>query len=426
MFTDGCNLPISTTSTAARNAYVLGVERFLAALPGVSEAFQAAIDADPGFALPHIGLARHAAMMGDRTGVACALAAANTRLGGASEREKGHVHMQTLMMSGKPGDAFAYARDIHLRDYPGDALVAQTACGVFGLIGFSGRPGRDAEQLAFTTWLEPHLGGEWWFDIQHGFSQLELGWFGKAETNIAAGLAARPDSGHGAHVWSHLLYETGRAADGQAYLATWLDGYGEGGSMWCHNHWHAALWALEANDIHRLWAIFRRVVAPGASASPPINVVTDAPALLLRAMLAGHEVQQQDWQAISDYAAEKFPNPGTAFVDVHAGLAHAMAGDEARLNVIERGAKGPAADLVRALVVGFQAFAMARWTLALDALGTVLADHLRIGGSNAQRDLIDLMLGYSLVQLNQTDEARRFLAARRPNLAADKVLSGLR
>jgi len=35
-------------------------------------------------------------------------------------------------------------------------MVAQTSVGVFGLIVFGGQPGREAEQLAFTTTLAPH------------------------------------------------------------------------------------------------------------------------------------------------------------------------------------------------------------------------------------------------------------------------------
>jgi len=43
----------------------------------------------------------------------------------------------------------------HLDDFPSDAVIAQPLSSVFGLIGFSGLAGREAEQLAFMTGWRP-------------------------------------------------------------------------------------------------------------------------------------------------------------------------------------------------------------------------------------------------------------------------------
>jgi len=53
MLTDRYGLPLSTTSSAARDAYVEGCEAKLTMYPGAIEAFDRAIAADPGFALAH-------------------------------------------------------------------------------------------------------------------------------------------------------------------------------------------------------------------------------------------------------------------------------------------------------------------------------------------------------------------------------------
>ena len=52
MLTDRYDLPLSTTSSAARDAYVQGSESKLTMYPGAIEAFDRAIEADPGFAVP--------------------------------------------------------------------------------------------------------------------------------------------------------------------------------------------------------------------------------------------------------------------------------------------------------------------------------------------------------------------------------------
>ena len=53
MLRDRYELPLSTTSSAARDAYVEGCEEKLTMYPGAIAGFERAIAADPGFALAH-------------------------------------------------------------------------------------------------------------------------------------------------------------------------------------------------------------------------------------------------------------------------------------------------------------------------------------------------------------------------------------
>ena len=53
MLTDRYELPLSTASSAARDAYIEGCEAKLTMYPGAIEAFDRAIAADPRFALAH-------------------------------------------------------------------------------------------------------------------------------------------------------------------------------------------------------------------------------------------------------------------------------------------------------------------------------------------------------------------------------------
>ena len=109
------------------------------------------------------------------------------------------------------------------------------------------------------------------------------------------------------------------------------------------------------------------------------------------------------------YATQWFPAPGIAFADVHGALAHAFAGNADALAKIIDGAKGPAADIVAPIARAFRAFARSDWTAAIAELETVLAAHERIGGSRAQRDLIEYALAGSLLRAGRIDEARRLL-----------------
>src|SRR6476469_7687799 len=58
MLTDRYDLPVSTASAAARDAYVQGYDLALTLYPGAVEAFDRALAADPGLALAHAGSAQ--------------------------------------------------------------------------------------------------------------------------------------------------------------------------------------------------------------------------------------------------------------------------------------------------------------------------------------------------------------------------------
>ena len=158
---DQYDQPISTTSEAAQDAYINGITRFLAADAGIDTTFRRAIEADDSFALPHLGLARFYQMRGRGADVAAPLARARALVADATPREQAQVNALGLLMEGKGPQAYAAIR-AHLAEYPRDVMIAQTCMGVFGMIGFSGRRGREAEQLAFTSTLVPHLGDDWW------------------------------------------------------------------------------------------------------------------------------------------------------------------------------------------------------------------------------------------------------------------------
>lgn len=62
---------------------------------------------------------------------------------------------------------------------------------------------------------------------------------------------------------------------------------------------------------------------------------------------------------------------------------------------------------------------------AITFLTSAMADHARLGGSRAQRDLLEFSLLGALLRLGRDDEARRLLELRRPALAQTRALHGL-
>jgi hypothetical protein len=418
MLKDRYDYPLSTSSPAARDAYVKGVDALLSANVGAEEGFRAAIAADEGFALAHIALARTVQVYGRGAELKAPLARALELKDGATPREQSHIAIFEKILTGKAAEAIAQTRE-HVKDWPRDAFALAPCTSVFGLIGFSGQKGREEAQLALLEPLADAYGDDWWYRSLLAFAELEVGKFDRARRNIDAAMAQFPRNGHGAHIRAHLYYEVGERRDGYAFLKAWAKDYPRAAHIHCHVNWHLALWAMELGHARDAWDVYRDALHPGAAWGPQINVLTDCASFLFRAELAGEPRQAQLWQDLSQYAATWFPNPGVAFVDLHSSLAHAMAGNGEALARIVDGAKGPAADVVGPMAKAFGAFARQDWDGTIAAITPHLDEHERLGGSRAQRDLVEYALTGAMLRAGRAEEAARLVARRRPQNAHD-------
>ena len=408
---------LSTSSCAARDAYVLGVDRLLSGDSAIDQAFRDAIAADEGFALAHIALARTLQVLGRGREAKAPLERALTLASATTRREQSHIAVLAKVLSGRGNEAVSMIAE-HMKDWPRDAMVLAPATGVFGLIGFSGRAGREIEQLTILEPLAMHYGDDWWFLTVLAFAEIELGKHDSGFKNIEAALRRFPRNAHAAHIKAHLFYEKAEREEGLAFLDEWNAAYPREGQLHCHISWHLALWSLETGRRDQAWKIYRKALHPGGSWGPQINVLTDCASFLARAEMAGELRSPELWKQISDYAAKWFPNSGIIFADIHSALAFAMAGDREALTKIIENPKGPAADILVPIARGFDGLARGDWTLAVNQLLPVLQTHERVGGSRAQRDLLEYSVTCALLRSGRTEEARRLIASRRPRNAA--------
>ena len=413
---------VSVGKQATLDHYDRGVQLFLAADFGAVEAFQSSIELEDGFALGHVALARSLMMAGQMAAAKSAISRAQDLSAKLDTRQRQHTECVALLLSGQSQKARELVRS-HVLEYPRDALVAQLCSNVFGLIGFSGEVGREAELLAYTSALLPHYGDDWWMMSMHALSLCETGQIAASTKLMDRSLALNPRNANAAHFKSHAQYEAGEIAAGRQYLDSWLSEYDDRAVLHSHLSWHSALWALHDGDEAAMWKAIDSGVGPGAAKGLPINVLTDTAAILYRAELAGHAVAPERWSALSDYAHQFFPETGQSFADMHAALSHAMAGNGDRLMYVLDTAKGFAGDLIQPLARAWGAVAREDWDAALQELTLVMGATERLGGSRAQRDLLELTYANVLLKLGLTDEARRCLTTRRPALAASPPLA---
>ena len=110
MLTDRYDLPLSTASSAARDAYVQGSQAKLTMQPDAIEAFDRAIATDPAFALAHAARAHAMLERGDAAAARRSMAAANSLAAGVSAREAGHIAFFDLLTAGDSEAALAALR----------------------------------------------------------------------------------------------------------------------------------------------------------------------------------------------------------------------------------------------------------------------------------------------------------------------------
>lgn len=418
MLKDRYDNPLTTSSSDARDAYVRAADALLSANVGSEQGFRDAIAADEGFALAHIALARTLQVYGRGSEMKPPLSRALELAPATSPREQSHIAIFAAILGGKAAEALALIRE-HMQAWPRDAFALAPATSVFGLIGFSGLPGREEDQLALLAPLSRHYGDDWWFLSVLAFAEIELGRLGPGLKNIEASLAAFPRNAHAAHIRAHLFYESGERRQGYAFLNEWARSYPRDAHIHCHVSWHRALWAMELGNRDEAWRIYRDSLHPGAAWGPQINVLTDCASFLFRAELAGERRDPKLWQELSQYAQTWFPNPGLAFVDLHSALAHAMAGNGDALAKIAESPKGPAADVVGPVAKAFGAFARQDWDGTIAAITPQLSQHERLGGSRAQRDLVEYALTGAMLRAGRTGDAQRLISTRRPRNASD-------
>ncbi|HMN78671.1 MAG TPA: tetratricopeptide repeat protein [Burkholderiaceae bacterium] len=389
---DEFGLPVSA-GAAACDAYGRAVRAMLTADVGAEQALDEALACEPDFALAHIARARLLWMRAELPAAREASAVARRCAEGSSRRERQHVAMIAEVVEGRPVQALAAARE-HLAEFPRDAMVVAPCTNVFGLFGFSGRPGWEYELRDFLDALAPAWVDDGWFMSLHAFAVGEAGDHDRARRLIGRSLELAPRNAHGAHAYAHLLYEVDDPATTVSFLREWLPGYPADAQFNVHLNWHLALSLLRAGQPDQAWAVYRAQVHPAGRDGPQLNILTDAAAFLWRAELSGHAVSRGDWQTVCDYAAARFPQPGLAFADCHVAMALAALGDHRRLEQLVDALEAllaagrlPAGAVVPAMARAFGALRAGDARAAVGWLHPLRHDVQRVGGSRAQRDL---------------------------------------
>jgi hypothetical protein len=416
---DSRGLPVSTMSDLAAERYREGIDLLLSAWPGAGEVLDEAIAADPDFALAHAARARLHAIRTEAAKAKARIAAAEEIVArNGTERERSHVAVLRLAIDGQSAKALERAL-AHAETWPRDALILSLPLGAFGLFAFSGMADHDQARVDLCERYAGHFDDDWWFLTYRGWSHAENGIVAHGRALAQRGYDLRRNNANAAHALSHALYEGGAHDEAERLIAGWLPGYDRSGILHGHIAWHSALAALERGDPEGALAIYADHIQPSVTAGMPVNVVSDTASFLWRLKAYGHTVPAGLWEDAAAYSGSYFQKAGFAFADVHMALLAAATGDKsaveervkAQMALIETGAL-PAGPVVPAVCRAALAFADEDYAACARILEPVAAEVVRIGGSGAQREMIEDMLLLPLMRSGEAVKAGQLLDRR--------------
>lgn len=391
-------------------------------------AARAALDADDGLPLARVFVA-YVHLYGTDLGGARRAAAALDRLdfSGLAPRERLHAEAARAWASGDWPAAARRLEDALLLD-PRDLLALKVAQDLYFFLG-DRLDLRDVAARVLPSWPE---GRDGWSYVQgmYAFGLEENGDYRAAEASARAALDADPADVWAVHALAHVFEMQARAGEGADFLRgaspEWAPSF-----FAIHNWWHLALFELDLREQESAIGLYDGPIRSGRSAGW-LDLV-DAASLLWRLSLFGVDVGSRAGP-LADDVERALDGPVYVFDDWHAAMAFGLAGRHDRnrrlLSENESGTFGHNRFAFeragRALISGFSAFAAGDYGLALDALLDIRPSANVVGGSHAQRDVIDLTLLAAAVRLERTALAKALLAertARRPG--APDVLAPL-
>jgi hypothetical protein len=417
---DTRGLPLSTTSDLAAERYRTGVDLLLSAWPGADSVLDEVIAADPDFALGHAARARLHAIRTEMPEARARIAtAAEIVARHGTERERSHVEILALAIQGRSSEALKRVL-AHADAWPRDVMILGLPLGAFGLFAFSGMADHDQARVDLCERHARHFDADdWWFLTYRGWAHAENGAvpYGRELTQRAHAL--RRANANAVHALSHAMFEGGASEDADRLISGWLPGYDRSGTLHGHIAWHACLFALERGDTMRALASYEAHVQPSVSLGLPLNVMTDTVSFLWRMHAYGHDVPRGLWEAAAAYAAPLYDKAGLPFADVHMAMLAAATGNRAAAErratelaaLVEAGTlvAGPVVPAVCRAVLAFAEEDYARCVRLLEPLA---AEVVRIGGSGAQREIVQDTLLLALMRSGQTEKARNLLDSR--------------
>lgn len=422
-YTDIRGLALTTDSATAVEHFNKSVADNAEYRLSAGDHMAAAIEADPGFTMAHCVMGYY--MMGAEVlapadaGKDCLEAAEATDLSRITPREQASVKALRAWVEGRQEDA-VLIWDRILDDHPTDLLTLQLA---------HYRNFWHGKAKAIRDSVARHMHA--WDENMPNYSNI-LGMysFGLNENGDKAGalkygekaFALNNDDLWSVHAVSHVLNDTAQSRKGLDFLGQFKrDAWDDRNAIREHLWWHEALFQWELGDFDAVLSLFDDHVAKNVT-SFYLDLQNTA-SILWRLESSGVDVGNR-WQLLTDAAAERVVNRNIPFTDVHMAMILGRSGDKKQMSALINSVKGDsakarnsrelaAAEVDIAVCEAVDAYCKGDYDTVVENMIPARAQAFRpLGASDAQRDVLSVMLGQASLKAGQHAMATSVFAQR--------------
>ncbi|XP_065665073.1 tetratricopeptide repeat protein 38 [Hydra vulgaris] len=315
-----------------------------------------------------------------------------------SKREKLHCKAVVLFASENLKSACNVWEDI-LVDYPNDILALKFAYDTYFYLGNSMMI-RDSvgRVLPFYKSTNPFYG---YLKGMYAFGLQETNLYSLAEKYAKEALTLNQYDCWASHSLAHCYEMTGQTHTGIDFLSSTEEQWKRGSMLACHNYWHWALYHVENGDYDSALDIYDQQISSRTKSSFPLDIV-DAVSLLKRLEIQGVYVGER-WEDIYEICQFRLNDHVTVFNDAHYLMSCLGAKKEQSVNLFLRSvndyieiSNGDNKDINvqvgLSLYKSIVAFTDERYDDVVELLYPIKYDLVKIGGSNAQREVFQQLL----------------------------------
>ncbi len=311
----------------------------------------------------------------------------------ATEWEKNHIAMLFNLIE-NPGESLIDANQ-YLKDYPGDLFLASQLAGYHFFYGGSKK--LDTLVEIFNS-IKPTLKDDWAFLVRLGFATSEKGDRKQGLEFIERSLELRPESLYTIHALAHNLHDDGKPEESATLLQNWLnqhDDNAKNGQLYGHVQWHLTLAQWQNGQRDDALERYQTYSAPKTTTCGPVLTLADAGGFLLRDFLKTQKsspLSNGDFELI-DHLFTMLTHP---FIALHIAGLYTSATDLEGIKKCEdklvTSEPGRNRDLSLSLVTALKQFTLEDYQAATNTLSQIsMASRIGIGGSNVERELVDLI-----------------------------------
>lgn len=411
MLRDAHRHGLSGATSEAVGAFDAAVRAFTLVYGDTLGLYDAARAAAPRFVMAHLGKAWVLSLASDPILAQEALTVLETaRTLPRNARESAHLAALSHAVAGHRAAAVMIL-DRHLMAYPFDLIAHMAALQMDGHLGrFALARARTARALPRWSKAQANYGILLSF---YAFGLEEAGDYSQAEEVGRAAAELEPFGYWPHHCVAHVLEMTGRPQLGIDWmLARQPFWSAKENNNRVHIWWHKALFHLELGQYAGALEIYDGPIL--AAMRPASLSICNASSLLWRLELLGCDVGPR-WQRLAAQWQGHANGQLYVFCDIHAAMAELRAGAmealQRRLAAMRETAAGPgeAAPLYRdiglPLIEALVAFHHGAYAQAVERLLPARFDLWKMGGSQAQRDVVDLTLAEAATRAGLRDVA---------------------